>query len=571
MLTHIHISDYTIIERLELELASGMTALTGETGAGKSILVDALGFVLGDRADTGAIRAGAAACDVSATFDIAGNAHAHELLCDQDLDEGDELLVRRTLNAEGRSRGYVNGRPVAIGMLQQLGAALVDIHGQHEHQSLLRRDAQRMLLDEFAGHAPQLAELAGEYKQWKTLQREFDDITRAARERGERLDLLRFQVKELDTLTPREDELAALEDEHKRLAHAGRLLGGGEAALNVIYENDEAAVLGLLGHALHELQALRGYDARLEPAIKLLEDAGIHLREAVAELRHYCGGLEVDPHQLQEVEQRLASLHDAARKYRVSVAELPALHAQLKDELEKLDGGEERMEKLQRELAAARDEYRRRANALGASRREAARGLGDHVTAHMQELGMPGGRFEITVAPRAEDDATPSGMDQIEFMVSANPGQPLRPLGKVASGGELSRISLAIQVVTAQGTGVPTLVYDEVDVGIGGRVAEIVGQRLRALGERRQVLCVTHLPQVAAQAHHHLQVSKSATDGKTRTGIRVLHADDRHEEIARMLGGVEITEQTRAHAKEMVERAQGAEKAKPKERKGRLG
>lgn len=563
MLSHIHIRDYTIIERLELELASGMTALTGETGAGKSILVDALGFVLGDRADTGAIRTGASGCDVSATFEIAGNAQAHALLREQDLDEGDELLVRRTLSAEGRSRGYVNGRPVAVAMLQQLGATLVDIHGQHEHQSLLRRDAQRMLLDDYAGHAPRLAELAGIYQRWKTLQREVEEITRAANERGERLDLLRFQVKDLDALAPREDELAILDEEHKRLAHAGRLLGGGEAALDLLYENDEAAVLGGLGRALHELQALHAYDPKLGPVIELLEDAGIHLREAVAELRHYCGALEIDPRHLQEVEQRLTSLHDAARKYRVPVAELPALHTRLKDEFEKLDGGEVRLEKLQGELHSARQTYRERARALSASRGEAARGLGERVSAHMQELGMQGGRFEITLTPRPEADATPTGMDHIEFLVSANPGQPPRPLSKVASGGELSRISLAIQAVAAQGTGVPTLVYDEVDVGIGGRVAEIVGQQLRALAARRQVLCVTHLPQVAAQAHHHLQVSKSAADGKTRTGIRALHVGDRHEEIARMLGGVEITEQTRAHAKEMVERAQGSDR-KPK-------
>ncbi len=554
MLTHLHIRDFAIIDELELTLGPGMSALTGETGAGKSILVDALGLVLGDRADSGVVRHGRERAEISASFDINGLTPLHAWLEEQGLDASGECVVRRLITAEGRSRGFINGQTVPMQSLQQLGAWLADIHGQHEHQSLLRRESQRQLLDDYANHGELLRELADCFHAWKTLNEQLTRLRSAAASRDARLDLLRFQVHEFASLNLREDELPQLDEEHTRLHHAQRLLDTAQHSLARLYE-DDSCVVSELNHQTHELEQLLRYDTRLDAPLQLMREAAIQLTEAAGELRDYLAGLELDPQRLTWVEERLNALHDAARKHRVQPQELAALHTRLAEELAALENSDVQLEELAAELAKQQTQYQSLAKKLSAGRAKAAKSLAAEVTARLQELGMPGGQFSIILEARAAADFSASGMEQVEFHVSANPGQPPRPLAKVASGGELSRISLAIQVVSSRYLRVPTLVFDEVDVGIGGGVAEIVGKQLRELGTTHQVLCITHLPQVAALAHHHLQVRKQRKGEDTVTTIAPLSDAERYEEIARMLGGVEITKQTRAHAKEMVSRS----------------
>src|SRR3569833_1167940 len=555
MLTHLHIRDFAIIDELELDLNGGMTALTGETGAGKSILIDALGLALGDRADSGVVRHGRERADVSASFDIAALPDLQAWLEEQGLDAGGECGARRRITAEGRSRGFVNGNSVPMQTLQQLGAWLVDIHGQHEHQSLLRRDVQRQLLDDYAGHGPLLNELAACFQQWQMLDQKLDQLRTAAESRDARLDLLRYQVQELDALAAGAGEIGQLEEEHARLHHTQRLLDSAERSLQQLYD-DDGAVISILTQRSAELEQVLRYDARLGAPLQLMREAVIQLDEAVAALRGYVANADLDPARLGAVEERLSTLHAVARIHRVVPEALPALHAGLTAELAELENSEVHLEKLAADLKLSAQRYRMLAQQLSEGRARAARDLATEVSTRLQDLGMPGGQFAIALEPRRPDDYAATGMEQVEFQVSANPGQPLRPLTKVASGGELSRISLAIQVVTSRCLRVPTLVFDEVDVGIGGGVAEIVGKQLRALGAAHQVLCITHLPQVAALAHHHLQVRKQTQGEAAARPFLPLSGTARYEEIARMLGGVEITKQTRAHAREMVTRAQ---------------
>jgi DNA repair protein RecN (Recombination protein N) len=559
VLTHIHIRDFAIVEALDLELGPGMTVLTGETGAGKSILVDALALALGDRADSASIRHGAQRAEVAVSFEVNGIAAARAWLEEQALDAGPECLMRRVIEA-GRSRGFINGRPVPLQSMKELGERLVDIHGQHEHQSLMRRDAQRALLDDYAGHATLLGELQASYRRWKTLRAERDELQQAAEGRQARLELLRYQVQELQALGLEAGEIEALHEEHGRLANAERLLGGAQAVLARLTEAEEVNADHLITRGLGELEALRDIDARLAEACELLDAALIQVREASDSLRHYAERVELDPQRLAWVERRIDTLHELARKHRIAPEELPELLPRLEEELAALEFADTRGSGVDEELAAALQAYRDWARQLSEGRSDAARRLAAGVTAAMQTLGMPGGCFEVALHPSDTDLPSPTGAERVELLVSANPGHPLRPLAKVASGGELSRISLAIQVIAAHTQQVPTLIFDEVDVGIGGGVAETVGKQLRSLGERGQVLCVTHLPQVAAQAHHHLQVRKHTRPGATETGIRGLSDAERVEEIARMLGGIEITEQTVAHAREMVDR--GAQEPK---------
>ncbi len=555
MLTHIQIRDFAIVQELELTLDKGMTVLTGETGAGKSILVDALGLVLGDRADSDIIRHGAERAELSVSFDIKDAPAARQWLEEQALDADGECHIRRVIARDGRSKGFINGRPLPLQSLRELGELLVDIHGQHEHQSLLRRDAQRQLLDDYAGHGTLVDEVAQDYRHWKNLNKELEELRRAAGERQAQLDLLRYQVRELETLGLGKDEVTELEAEHGRLANAEQLLEVCRNALVWLYEDEETSADSLLGRTLSELSALRHIDERLATACELLESTQIQVRESVDELRRYSDHVELDPERLQWVEQRLATIHDLSRKHRVAPEELYSLLEKLQYDLSSLENADVRFGELEKEVEAAAQTYRERACRLSESRAKAAKELAKGITGIMQQLGMPGGRFEVTLEPLDPEQFSATGMDRIELLVSANPGHPLRPLQKVASGGELSRISLAIQVITARSGRIPTLVFDEVDVGIGGGVAEIVGRQLHTLAKSRQVLCVTHLPQVAAQAHHHLQVSKQSTRNTTQTGIRGLSPTERVQEIARMLGGVEITEQTVAHAREMIQRA----------------
>jgi DNA repair protein RecN (Recombination protein N) len=554
MLKQLHIRNLAIVENLELDFGPGMTVLTGETGAGKSILLDALGLTLGDRADSALVRHGAKRAEVTAGFATEGLDNVAAWLEENELEAEGECLIRRTVNAEGRSRAYINGQPVPIQLLKALGEQLVDIHGQHAHQSLMKRDAQRRLLDDYAGHGKQLTALAETFRRWTSLREEYEQLSRVAEERDARLELLRYQVQELTALELQPGELEELDSEHQRLAHANRLLEGCQRAVAGLYE-DEGAITGHLDRLVQELQELQRYDAGLATTTEMLETAAIQAKEAATELRHYVSGLELDPERLEQVEQRLGDIHDLARKHRTEPEELPDLLARLEQELESLEGAGARLEGMAEEIEAARREYLDQAGKLSQSRRKAAKALGKRVTDQIHGLGMGEGQFEIGVEKLTEEEAGPTGLDRIELRVAANPGQPMRALSKVASGGELSRISLAIQVCTAGQEGIPTLIFDEVDVGIGGAVAEMVGRLLRQLAGERQILCVTHQAQVAALGHQHMQVSKQVSGKQTTTSITELGLDERVEEIARMLGGLEITEQTEAHARDLIGRA----------------
>ena len=554
MLSHLLIQDLAVVSQLELELGAGMTALTGETGAGKSILIDALGLALGDKADAGLIRNGGERAEVAASFDLDDVADAHTWLEEQDLADGADCAIRRVLPASGRSRAYINGRLASSGQLQALGERLVDIHGQHAHQSLLRPAAQRELLDGYAGHVSLAREVAGLFRDFRALDERLRTIETQGVERAARLDLLRFQVAELEVLGLSAEDIDELDREQRRLANLGLLQGTAGRLLDSLYDG-EAALCDQLGRAESDLGGLLSFDERLGEIRDLVAGAAIQVEEAASGLRQYLDGLELDPALLEQVETRLALVHDLARKFRIQPRQIPETLERLRAELATLEGDDQSVEVLAQERDAAWGRFLDQATILSEQRTQAAARLSATVTASMAELGMKGGRFEASALRGEEAAAGVQGLDRVEFLVSANPGQPLQPLAKVASGGELSRISLCIQVATAECAAIPTLVFDEVDVGIGGAVAEIVGRLLRTLGNQRQVLCVTHLPQVAAQAHHHLLVRKENRDGQTYTHIAHLEPEARVDEIARMLGGATITEKTLAHAREMIERA----------------
>jgi DNA repair protein RecN (Recombination protein N) len=555
MLTHILIRDLAIVSELELELGGGLSALTGETGAGKSILIDALGVALGEKADASLVRAGRERAEIVASFDLARCPRARDWLVEQALDDEGDCIVRRLIAREGRSRSFVNGRPASGGQLKDLGDLLVDIHGQHAHQSLLRVNDQRTLLDAYGGQLELAQSVAGAFRDFRSLDRRLADLTQSSAERAGRLDLLRHQTGELKALGLTPGELEGLDREQRRLGSLGRLQSGAARVLGLIAES-EPALEDQLATAAAEIGELAAIDPGLAAARELLEGAAIHARESGAALRHYLDGLDLDPAALDAVETRLVQIHDLARKYRVFPQILPDLLAERLVELQDLESADETLDGLKGERDAAWAAYGGLAGRLSAGRRATAQRLAAQVSEAMQQLGMGGGRFAVQVDALEQSAAGPGGLERVEFLVSANPGQPLQPLARVASGGELSRISLAIQVATAQCGGVPTLVFDEVDVGIGGGVAEIVGRLLRRLGEARQVLCVTHLPQVAAQAHGQLKVRKETVAGETHARIEPLDAEGRIEEIARMLGGTEITRRTRDHAGEMLERAE---------------
>ena len=555
MLTHIAIRDFAIIDVLELDLAKGMTVLTGETGAGKSILVDALGLLLGDRADAGVVRHGAERAEIAAEFDLAGSTAAAAWLKDQDLAAGDACILRRIVSRDGRSRGQINSRSVPLQALRELGEQLLDIHGQHEHQSLLRHDTQMALVDSYGDHGALQQHMADLYKDWKAVHEKLTTLQAAAADRDARLETLCYQVNELEALKLSPGELASIDDEHRRLANSGRLLEGAQSSLDWLYENEEGSAYQLVSQALARLQPLDDVDIRLKAINEMLTTAQAQISEGSDALRRYLNGLDMDPQRLEWLENRLASLHQLARKHRIEPADLPHRLQALTKELGELEHAGIALQELEAQLQALRAACREQAEVLHDRRSSTAAELGRKVAGVMQELGMPGGRFAIDVTLQDTEQPTTRGGGRIEFLVSANKGQPLMPLTKVASGGELSRIALAIQVIAAQASAIPAMVFDEVDAGIGGGVAEIVGRRLRTLGERRQVLCVTHLPQVASQAHNHLRVIKETRGNTTLTRIETLDRKAQVEELARMLGGVEITETTRKHAREMLARS----------------
>ena len=555
MLRALSIRDYVIVERLDLELADGFTALTGETGAGKSILVDAVKLALGDRADAGVVRAGAAKAEVSADFDVAANAPARAWLESQEMAEGSsECLVRRTIDATGRSRAFVNGRPATVAQLRELGELLVDIHGQHDHQLLVKRDRQRALLDAFAGEEELAAEVARRHAAWRRAAEQ-----RAAREGAQRTsarerELLAHEIRDLETLAFDAARWQEEQAEHRRLAHAQELIAGVSECAEALDESDDAAA-SRLAHVAARLAEAAALDPALEDARRDAEAAALHARESAQQLRRYLQRLEVDPGRLSQLDGRIKAVVDSARRFRVEPHELPAALEERRARLAEL-GGEESLEALRTHEAALEKSYREAAGRLSQKRRDAARKLGTEVTATMQRLAMGGGKLQVAL--EALETPTAAGLESVELLVAAHSGQPLAPLAKVASGGELSRLSLAVQVLLSGQASVPSLVFDEVDSGIGGGVAEVVGQLLQSLARHHQVLAVTHLAQVAVHARTQLRVAKHPGPRGTVASVEPLDAAARVDEVARMLGGLKITETTRRHAEEMLQNARGA-------------
>ncbi len=568
MLTHLKLRDLVIVDEAELELGPGLLALTGETGAGKSIVVDALMLIAGGRGAGDIVRHGAERAEVAASFSRLP-AGARAWLDAQSVEHEGEVIVRRVVGADGRSRAYVNGQLVPLQSLRELAEFLIEIHGQQEYQHLIKRGAQRELLDERLPDPSLVAAVAEIHERYRACSAEHEALAAAVENRDARLDLLRYQLTELRGEVTTVGAIEELFAERKRIAGRGRLAAAAGAALGAVYENEDASAHDLLARASTALRGAADTDPGLKQPADLIGEAAILAREAAESLRHYLQALEADPARQEDIERRAASLEALARKHRLSVTELPAQLARTEDEIEKLAQAQGSLTAMEEQVAALRREFDAAAERLTRARKLAAEALGEEITALMQELGMAGGRFAVRV-DTAGDGIGAHGRDDIEFLVSANPGQPLKSLAKVASGGELSRISLAVQVAAAAlGATSLCMVFDEVDSGIGGAVAEIVGRQLRSLGERGQVLCVTHLAQVAAQAHGQFRVTK-LTDGKTtRTAVKPLGTEERVDEIARMSGGIDITEQARAHARDMLARA--GRDSQPKRRRAPAG
>ncbi|RQR70163.1 MULTISPECIES: DNA repair protein RecN [unclassified Burkholderia] len=547
MLRHLSIRDFVIVAALDLEFDSGFTVFSGETGAGKSILIDALALALGERADASVVRAGCGRADITAEF--TPHDRVARWLDEHAFDAEDTVMLRRVIDANGRSRAFINGTSATLAQLRELGEMLVDIHGQHAHQLLMRPDAQRELFDTHAGLVADAANVARAWRVWRDATQAIDAAKAHERELQLEREKLAWQLAELDKLAPQPGEWDEVGSEHKRLSHSANLIAGVQGALNALSEADDA-MLPQLGAIVSKLRSLADYDTGLGDALASLEPAEIQLQEAVYSLSHYAQRLDLDPARLAQVETRLDALHSTARKFRLPPDTLHEEHAARRAQLAALDAAAD-LGALEAAQAKAREAYLADAKHLSTARAQAAKALGTAVTAGMQELSMAGGSFEVALVPLA--DGGPHGLEQVEFRVAGHPGVPLRPLAKVASGGELARISLALAVIASAASPTPTLIFDEVDTGIGGGVAEVVGRLLHQLGRDRQVLCVTHLPQVAARGDHHFQVAKGADErGGTVSSVVPLDKASRVEEVARMLGGLEITATTRKHAKEML-------------------
>ena len=547
MLINLSIKDYAVVDQLEVDLDAGMTCITGETGAGKSIMLDALGLCIGDRADSRAIRPGAARTDIAACFDVSHNTRAQVWLSERDLESAGDCILRRTITAEGRSRAYINGSPATLSDCADLGQLLVDIHSQHAHQSLLRRPIQRSLLDTYAGAETLLVEVSETAQRWRVLQEEYSRLAGQTEESDARSALLTYQIEELEVLNPQPGELEALEAQHKLLANAAYIIeSANDIAAGCEAQRDQLARIVQLAND----ERMTG--SATDNLRELLQSALIQLDEAQAETARFAASVELDPEGLRAAEERLSALHDMARKHRAQPDALHELLATLQAELESLASGTEELASLEEALGDTALAWRTNAKALSERRREAAVLLSQRVMETLTDLAMTKCVFEIALIPFKDDNPDPRGAEDIEFLIATNPGATPGPLNKVASGGELSRISLALQVVAADTATSPTMVFDEVDVGIGGGIAEVVGDLLRTLGERSQVLVVTHQPQVAAKGHQHLLVTKTGEDA-VHSELTLLAGAARIEEVGRMLGGAKLTDSTLAHAREMLE------------------
>jgi len=561
-LTELTIRNFAIIKQLEIEMEDGLTVVTGETGAGKSIVLDALNLLLGSRAETEMIRHGEEQCEITALFSITDLNEVKNWLEQRDLtaEEADYCLIRRIVRTNKPTKCYINDQPTTLASLKEIGLMLVDLHGQHEHQSLLRLPNQRRIIDQFAGHADELKDMAKLAAQITRIKRELTALSQGQTDNANRMELMSFQLNELDEASIVAGEFEELDIEHARLSNALELITGIDTATDALFHNDTSNVSYELGKNINSLGSLLEFDPNLKAANDLLNSALAQVEEAQSALEAARKKIEHDPERLVEVETRRDTMINLARKHRCTETELPTKHRALQTEYERLKVQHCQPEKLQEQLQTLTDNYYKVARTISKARQTVARQLSINITEQMQDLGMQGGRLEIKVEPQISDDPIVSeqGIDQIEFLVSTNHGMPLKSMHKTASGGELSRISLAIQVITSEKSDTPTLVFDEVDVGVGGKVAQIVGQRLRNLGRNAQVLCITHLPQVAAQGQQHIFIDKVSTDTETYSTLVKLNDEMRTAEIARMLGGTEITDRTRAHAQEMLADARQA-------------
>ncbi len=551
MLAQLTISNFAIVRELEIDFHQGMTAITGETGAGKSIAIDALGLCLGGRAEADMVRQGASRADLCARFSLKDTPAAQRWLEENQLEEGRECLLRRVISSDGRSRGFINGTAVPLSQLRDLGQLLIQIHGQHAHQLLLKPEHQKSLLDGYAGEHALSAQMAERYRAWHQSCRDLAQHQQLAQERAARAELLQYQLKELNEFAPLAGEFEQIDEEYKRLANSGQLLSTSQLALDILADGENDNLQSQLYTARQLMSELAGLDIKLSGVLDMLEEAAIQISEASDELRHYCDRLDLDPNRLYELEQRISRQIALARKHHISPEELPVFHQKLLDEQQLLDDQASSQDELMAAVAIHHQQALSVAAELHKRRSHFAAELCQLITESMHSLSMPHGKLAIDVVFN-ENHLTAEGADRIDFRVSTNPGQPLQPLAKVASGGELSRIALAIQVITARKMETPALIFDEVDVGISGPTAAIVGKLLRQLGESTQVMCVTHLPQVAGCGHHHFFVSKDTDGEMTETHMQPLDKRARLQELARLLGGSEVTRNTLANAKELL-------------------
>ncbi|MFT4635801.1 MAG: DNA repair protein RecN (Recombination protein N) [Arenicella sp.] len=557
-LTEMTIRNFAIIKQLELEVDEGLTVVTGETGAGKSIVLGALNLILGSRAEVDMIRHGEDQCEITALFSINGLGNVQSWLQARDLDKAADnknyCLVRRVVRINKPTKCYINDQPTTLTSLRELGYMLVDLHGQHEHQSLMRLAEQRRIIDQFADHSDSLKVMANLAAQFHRLERELKSVSQNQTDNADRMELLSFQLNELDEASILDGEFEELEQDHSRLSNSKSLIDGIESAIDSLFQNEASNVSAELGRSVNQLSPLIEFDSNLQAANELLNSALAQVEEAQGALESARARIDQDPERLQEVEHRRDTLINLARKHRCAENTLPERHAALQTEYQRLESAHTQPERLQKELNDLRDHYTKVAYEVSSNRQAVAETLSKSISEQMQDLGMSGGELAINVEPHISDNIIVSefGLDHIEFMVSTNHGMPLKSLNKTASGGEVSRISLAIQVITSEKSDTPTLVFDEVDVGVGGKVAQIVGTRLRKLGRNAQVICITHLPQVASQGDQHIFIDKISNDSETYSTLIKLDEEMRTTEIARMLGGEVITDRTRAHAQEML-------------------
>ncbi len=552
MLKSIFIKNFAIIDELELDFFDGMSVLTGETGAGKSIIIDALNLALGNRADRSVARDSNENVEVIATLDTGNSNEASNWLVEHDLGDGDECVLRRVINKDGKSKAYINATPSSVTALRSIGDLLVDVYGQHEHQSLMRIDMQRQLLDDFADNQEDIEKLASVFRLWQSFKNQLEIAENNQQDTRAKLDLLRYQSKELEELDLQESEYEEINDKFTRLNNSKELNETSMRISQQLAGDDEGSIYDILSSSINDLEKYSEIDDSLKEALESLSSIHIQTKELSNSLRNYSEKISSDPQELQTLEDRITAIEEIARKHKVKPQQLLTMRRSIKEELNSLEGGHEDPEKIKLSMEEAEQAYRTIAKKISASRKKAANELNESITESMQSLGMQGGRFYINVEAKKSTELSLNGLDEIQFLVHTNPGQSLRLLNKVASGGELSRLSLAIQMATSNNLKIPTLIFDEVDTGVGGATAEMVGKHLRKLGNSAQVFCVTHLPQVAAQSHHHYKVDKFEKDESIVTNISHLAEDDRIKELARMLGGVELTKNTQEHAKEML-------------------